>query len=278
MAKDDLRRFSRRLPTDSLERIRSARGLPPDLAQSVETVTREAGGASKPVDIGAFRELMTQFSPVDWPSRTESDAWLAPRVHATLRLTRREAADRMVWAYLANAVTPEYVQWRWLGKTGTVAENRFDGAVNKQALARLWWGAELFRNGPDYAPVELLFANQDFPNSYLHRVFVRNRPLALAVVGAMRAALPPPTQPSSDQINDVARKVNLWIAPLSIEAATALYVQDSTAYAAWVRETLPATDFAKPPVGPPDGTVPEAAAAAALEIAAEICKLAELGV
>src|SRR2546430_2753608 len=38
-----------------------------------------------------------------------SDAWLAARVHATLRLSRREAADASLWAYLAVVAFPDYV-------------------------------------------------------------------------------------------------------------------------------------------------------------------------
>src|SRR5947208_2330355 len=45
--------------------------------------------------------------------REESDRWLAPRVHATLRLTRREAGDPGVWNCLAVTVLEEYVRWRW---------------------------------------------------------------------------------------------------------------------------------------------------------------------
>lgn len=48
------------------------------------------------------------------PSR--ADAWLAPRLHATLRLTRAEAADRALWNYLAFAVAPDYVVWRHLSR------------------------------------------------------------------------------------------------------------------------------------------------------------------
>src|SRR6202035_2382304 len=52
------------------------------------------------VDLEPLRAVIAEamsrfeFAPV------KSDAWLGPRVHATLRLTRREAADKRVWAYL----------------------------------------------------------------------------------------------------------------------------------------------------------------------------------
>ena len=69
-----------------------------------------------------------------------------------------------------------------LGKGGTVAEDRWIGPIHKQALARLWWGAEIFRDGADYAPVERAFIRQDLINSYLHRPLVRCRSFALGML------------------------------------------------------------------------------------------------
>src|SRR5690348_7690949 len=40
-----------------------------------------------------------------------SDAWAAPRVHAALRLPRREAADPRFWAWLAVVQSPAYARW-----------------------------------------------------------------------------------------------------------------------------------------------------------------------
>lgn len=45
---------------------------------------------------------------------TQVDAWLAPRLHAVLRLTRAEAADPALWNYLALGVAPDFVVWRHL--------------------------------------------------------------------------------------------------------------------------------------------------------------------
>src|SRR5580692_3916412 len=44
---------------------------------------------------------------------TKSDSWLAPRVHASLRLTKREASDSRIWTFLAAYAFPDYVVWRW---------------------------------------------------------------------------------------------------------------------------------------------------------------------
>ena len=82
-----------------------------------------------------------------WGDRTVSDRWLAPRLHYALRLTRAEAADPDLWAWFGIRVLDNY-EWRWSGKNGT-ADNRFRGPMHKQAFARPWWGAELFRKGPD---------------------------------------------------------------------------------------------------------------------------------
>src|ERR1700730_6026962 len=100
-------------------------------------------------------------------NRQASDAWLAPRVHAALRLTRREAADRRLWTYLAVVSFPRYVRWRFPGDgdNGT-AVKRFFGRQRDHAIARLWWGAELTRNGGDYSPTTAAFKNQDVPNTW----------------------------------------------------------------------------------------------------------------
>src|SRR5690348_3937505 len=52
-------------------------------------------------------------APTKDEERSRADAWLAPRLHAALRLTRREAADRGVWNYLALVQLDDYVRWRF---------------------------------------------------------------------------------------------------------------------------------------------------------------------
>src|SRR5207253_10701196 len=41
-----------------------------------------------------------------------SDGWPAPRVHATLRLSRREASDKQLWNYLNLVVKPDFARFR----------------------------------------------------------------------------------------------------------------------------------------------------------------------
>jgi hypothetical protein len=108
----------------------------------------------------------------DDPAR--SDRWLAPRLHALLRLDRAEAGDKQFWAWLAAVEFPDYVRWRFAGKgeeeedeqrRGT-ALKRFTGQDRDNALSRLWWGGELCRNGDDYRPVEQAFVVQDVPSTW----------------------------------------------------------------------------------------------------------------
>lgn len=212
--------------------------------------------------IGAGRKL----------SPTGSDAWFSPRLHWSLRLTRREASDSGLWTWLAHRLSAQYVRWRWGGTNGQVAPNRYEGAINKQAFARLWWGAELFRNGDDYQPVELLFANQDFPNSYIHRVFARNRPVAVAtVVELTDRARSAGGTPTSDFINDVARGVNLWLAPLSIEPVIGHWRDDLKTYQAWQKEEPGPVPPSELPIGPADGPVPDDILSTSRRLVGEIC-------
>jgi hypothetical protein len=243
------------------EHLRAGRRPPSAIEGALQPVQIESADISVAELRGLLEEFQDGFGDLARDQRPTSDAWLAPRVHSALRLTRRVASDPGVWSFLANMLLPSYVEWRWTNAEGVVAENRYDGAVNKQAFARLWWGAELFRNGSDYEPVRRLFGNQDLPNSYLHRSFTRNRALALALLDALTT-----NGTSSEQVNDVARCVNLAIRPLSLEAAVGHTDEDPAAVLEWIRAGVPpGPDWSAQPIGPESGSVgPTEAQAAAL--------------
>src|SRR4051794_10751697 len=63
------------------------------------------------VNLGPIRAVIDEA--MKRLKRSESDQWLGPRLHATLRLTRREAADKRIWDYLTVVEFPDYVRWRW---------------------------------------------------------------------------------------------------------------------------------------------------------------------
>jgi hypothetical protein len=191
-------------------------------------------------------EVQVRTTQADWDDRVRSDRWLAPRVHYSLRLHRAEAADRGVWQWVALRY-PWYVEWRWASLDGQVADDRWWGPVHKQAFARLWWGAETFRDGSDYRTVQQAFVFQDLPNSYLHRPIVRCRSLALAVVDRIAIS----KTPSSDEVNGLARVLNLATVGTPPEVETDYQVDDFAAYDAWCHSMpAPPTDWETLPLGP----------------------------
>lgn len=240
---ETLRRYVRRLDPATRSQLVADNAW---LSDS-EAVTR-LGGATIGIDLLAG--LMEEFSArLDtWRDPSTSDGWLAPRLHYALRLTRAEASDPDVWAWLAVRFH-WYVEWRWEGRKGIV-ENRWRGEIHKQAFARLWWGAELFRNGADYGPVVRAFIRQDLPNSYLHRPLVRCRSLALALVDVISPA-DGETTLSADDVNDLARVLNLVTAGSPPEVHTGLQRDDLHGFQTWVGESLSTpTDWNLLPAGP----------------------------
>lgn len=203
-----------------------------DIAVPVE----RRGGFAPTMD--AMDSLMGEFrrrrAAGEWADRSASDRWLAPRVHYALRLHRIEAAERGLWQWVAMRYA-DYVDWRWADAKDSVAEDRWWGPVHKQAFARLWWGAEVFRDGSNYRPVQRAFVFQDLPNSYLHRPLIRCRSLALAIVDRISES----GVPSSDQVNALARVLNLATAGSPPEIETGYQADDLSAYSRWVLGDVP---------------------------------------
>jgi len=187
----------------------------------------------------------------DHPER--SDAWLAPRVHATLRLTRREAAQRDLWAYLAVVEFPEYVRWRW----GAVLD-RFLGNDTNHALSRLWWGAELVRNGSDYGLVETAFEVQDIPNTWFRLRAFHNRPAAIAavrVLGTIRGgAMNNDRQVKrTKRINLLSTAFNTLLTTVALDGLCPYRGEDAGAIKEWIEGEADETLMLdRVPLGPPE--------------------------
>ncbi|MFG2134166.1 DUF6339 family protein [Streptomyces sp. NPDC048751] len=193
-------------------------------------------------------------------SPTKADAWLAPRLHAALRLTRREAADSRLWNFLALAVAPDYVVWRHLpakGKDGLppmVAASRFRGAHYTQAFSRLWWAAELFRDGSDYEPVQVACGNQDVLNTVLRLDVIDHRPTAQALI---RMVARKKVQ-TGREVNALARAVNASASTLMYDVLAEDDGVDGSLLEEWIRdaESAPPVPRKFLPKGPEDGPVP----------------------
>jgi hypothetical protein len=215
-------------------------------------------------------EAMRRFSD----DREASDAWLAPRVHAALRLTRREAGDRRVWEYLSLVEFPDYVRWRFPGKPdeGTAPE-RFIGAEYKHAIARLWWGAEQTRNGRDYGPVTQLFGWQDLQNTWLHYRAMHNRPAALAAIRFL-STFKDGKKASSDQVNELGPALNFALTTTVLDAIAPDRGTDPISIEDWIHGSTPEVDLLseKLPDGPDDDPAGEEAIHAVEEMLGRLAK------
>lgn len=219
-----------------------------------EIVTRIGGSEIRTAALEAlFLEFHRRAEAGEWSKdRAVSDRWLAPRVHACLRLSRAQASDRSLWHWIAITIAPRYTAWRWVdqtGKTTVVTDDRWYGPIHKQSVARLWWGAELFRDGSDYEPVERAFIRQDLINSYMPRVLVRCRSFALGIVNAL--ATKGGEAMTAAQMNDLARVLNLVTAGRPPEAQVGFQSDDLWGAATWASSDAPVpSDWDIRPEGP----------------------------
>ncbi|PJN26672.1 hypothetical protein CG717_28365 [Streptomyces sp. CB02613] len=191
---------------------------------------------------------------------TSADAWLAPRLHATLRLTRREAADRRIWNHLALGVAPDYVVWRHLvakseGDPPKVAAARFRGPAYTQVFSRLWWAAELYRDGPDYGPVVIACSNQEMLNTALRLDAIEHRPTAQAMVRLIKRG----TVTNTREVNAMAAAINASAATLMYDVVAPDAERDGRPLREWIEaaESAPAVPRRELPVGPYEEKSPQ---------------------
>lgn len=203
-------------------------------------------------------EAMLRFDD----NHTGADAWLAPRLHATLRLTRAEATQAELWNFLALAVASDYVLWRHLapgvdkeGNTRKASGARFTGPQYTQAFARLWWAAELFRDGEDYRPAEIACGNQDVLNTVLRLDAIDHKPTALAITRVLDGLTTSGASRLGDRVNALSTAVNTAGSTLVYEVLSPHELPDLDALLYWIAEAdnAPAVPWERLPDGPPDG-------------------------
>ncbi|MET9230565.1 DUF6339 family protein [Lentzea sp. NPDC003310] len=203
-------------------------------------------------------EAMRRFED----QRSKADGWLAPRLHATLRMTRAEASNNRFWNYLAMLVAPDYVVWRHKSEKRGVAEAaRFSGIHYVQTFARLWWAAELFRDGSDYRPVETSFAYQDVVNSVMRLDVIDHRPTAAAIIRIVQRIRDERMANPSDLINALSKAVNAAGSTLVFDVIAADALVSHDALVDWIAESAyaPEVPWDRLPDGPDDGAVDKAA-------------------
>lgn len=210
-------------------------------------------------------EAMDRFA--DRP--TQADAWLAPRLHATLRLTRREAAESSLFNFLAMRLAPDWVFWRHPPKASKkhpiprVNAGRFNGAYHLQTFSRLWWAAELFRNGGDYQPVEVACGNQDVLHTALRLEIIYHRGTAQAIIRLLQQG----DVRTGRDINALAQAVNAAGSTLVFETLAPDLPSDVDAYREWLEALGSAyVPYDSLPNGPDDGAADEVTLAALIPL------------
>ncbi|MER7574513.1 DUF6339 family protein [Streptomyces sp. NPDC126514] len=213
----------------------------------------------------AIRDLIDDAMYIYRDDRpTQADAWLAPRLHAILRLTRTEAADPGLWNYLALGVAPDFVVWRHLSEAKKSVNARyFKGPHHKQAFARLWWSAELFRNGPDYEPVVVACGNQDMLNTVLRLDVIDHRPTAQALVRLLQRDV----VRTGRDANALGKAVNAAAATVMYDVIAPDTQRDSGAVRRWIDEAEGGLSVHHRPL--PAGPLEERAPEASVERLAE---------
>ncbi|MGW5740263.1 DUF6339 family protein [Amycolatopsis sp. NPDC003861] len=202
------------------------------------------------------RELVEEAMSRFEDRADQADAWLAPRLHATLRMTRAEAAEKGLWNYLAMLVAPDYVVWRHKGAE-IAKTTRFCGLHYVQAFARLWWAAELFRDGADYGPVETVFVYQDTPNSIMRSDVIDHRPTAAAMLRVIRRLADDNVSRGSDHVNALSKAVNAAGSTLVFDVLAPESPADGDALRSWIADSasMPPVPWDRLPDGPEDGAV-----------------------
>jgi hypothetical protein len=104
---------------------------------------------------------------------SDLDAAVAPAVRHCIDIPLRAAGDHRIWNYLAVGWRPDYVRYRWPpgegNRTTTSMREKFTKSMRDlyaPAFGRLWFMAELSRQGEDYGPTEKLLSNQ-YPSNRL---------------------------------------------------------------------------------------------------------------
>ena len=219
------------------------------------------------INVGPLDHIMVYFMSknggLSKSQIPQTDAWLAPRVHACFRLTRREASIKEIWAYLAYRYA-DYVRWRWPGGKDSSNLARFLGKQLRKdnALSRLWWSAELIRNGNDYSMVKKALSEgyQDIPNTLTGISIFHDKNVAFSATRIATSLKKGPVKGEPEETTLTTRKVNLFsralrgtTATVPIESIAEPYEFEYDAIKDWIRETPNPQDYEEnDPVGPDD--------------------------
>lgn len=144
----------------------------------------ELDGCVKPLegaegDLGALRDELKDIRERYGKGEEFMEQDAAVAVHRHLDITRRHASHPGLWHWLAIVQFPKFVRHRWpwgdTDRSETSMREKFLGRgtdLYGNALHRLWWFAELTRDGDDYSRTEEMLGKD---NQYIvERIFDRS--------------------------------------------------------------------------------------------------------
>lgn len=162
------------------------------------------------VPLDDFNRVVTEaIGKFGIPIPPSADAETAVALHKALKIPRRIAMDKRVWQFLSCVARPDYTRARWTDD-GAASLERFLGGIKRNAFARLWWGAEVMRDGSDYSQVGSCFEPQDLYEAVFGRSFSKFPPAAKGFIGAVKGE-------HRNTIREVAKDFNLMLSTFVVE-------------------------------------------------------------
>lgn len=220
--------------------------------------------------------LEVNGKPRDDKWKNKLDGWAAPRLHAALRIPRRIAASREFWSWISLEIGRPLVAARF-EKDGLVPKWRYTGILLRNAMSRLWWGAELIRNGPDYGLVANAFARTRTAQFALELAYSQYKPAAIAFVRVAEGLDGGPAL-SDEDMKRLSRIANALLSTRVLEACDQSMPAPSVDEQ-WLAATVDTAEIVSDelPIGPDEGVVPEHALARLTKWFRDLASTEEIG-
>ena len=143
------------------------------------------------------------------PGDETIDAAVGPAVRKYIDIPLREAGDPRIWHYLAIGRWPEFVRFRWPrdgpNRSHKSMAEKFLGSTQDlytNAFSRLWFMAELSRDGDDYSVTEAILSEAERSNRIFDRMDLR-RPRTGRLLSMIATS-----EPDADIVEATAKAVS----------------------------------------------------------------------
>lgn len=166
---------------------------------------------TEPLEGRCDRQLVVELAErcANLMPEEQMDSWLAPRLHCALRIARADASNEGMWSWLALHCH-SFVQARFGADGARVHPWRYNGVWSRNALSRLWWGAEMTRNGPDYGATPLCFSRVRTAQFALELMYSWDRAAAIAFVRVAEGADGGPRLPDSS-MKELSKRLKVYL-------------------------------------------------------------------